>query len=192
MAMGARPERAFYFLRHGETPYNSAGVFQGRIDVPLNGNGLRQAEDAARRLSGCGISRIVASPAQRVLQTAAAVAELGTATIDVESDLMEFYVGSFEGKSIAQIRLEHGLGDRDSIFSVLPDDADQWKEFVPRIVGAVKRWTEKYAEDTILIAAHGLVFRSLAMVLTGGELTSRNAEPYLFTPNGGSYIVGKV
>ena len=104
IALSDRPERAFYFLRHGETSYNSTGVFQGRIDVPLNGNGLRQAEDAARRLSGCGISRIVASPAQRVLQTAAAVAELGTATIDVESDLMEVYVGSFEGKSIAQIR----------------------------------------------------------------------------------------
>jgi len=187
-----RPARAFYFLRHGETPYNREGRFQGRIDVPLNDNGLQQAEEAARLLLRCGISRIVASPAGRVLQTAAAVANLGTATIEIDNDLMEFYVGSFEGKSVEAIRQANGLGDRDSLFSVVPDDADQWHEFVPRVVAAVRRWTEKYANETVLIAAHGLVFRSLALALTGETAVSRNAEPFLFTPNGTSFTIESV
>ena len=31
-----------------------------------------------------------------------------------------------------------------------------------------------------MIAAHGLVFRSLALALTGKEMISRNAEPFRF------------
>jgi len=187
-----RPGRAFYFLRHGETPYNREGRFQGRINVPLNDCGLQQAEEAARRLSHCGISRIVASPAGRVLQTAKAVANLGMATIEVDDDLMEFYVGSFEGQSITAIRKNYGLGEHESIFSILPDDADRWHEFVPRVVASVRRWTEKHANETVLIVAHGLVFRSLALALTGELAVSRNAEPFLFTPNGTSFTIETV
>ena len=175
-----RPRRTFYFLRHGETEFNHAGRFQGRIDVPLNDTGLQQAETAAGRLSALGISRIVASPAQRVLQTAEAVAALSSASIDIDDDLLEFQVGSFEGKSHETIRQEHGLGKKDSLFGVLPDDADNWHEFVPRVVSSVRRWTEKYESHTVLIAAHGLVFRALALALTGKEMISQNAEPFRF------------
>jgi broad specificity phosphatase PhoE len=175
-----RPRRTFYFLRHGETEFNHAGRFQGRIDVPLNDRGLQQAEEAAERLTAFGISRIVASPAQRALQTAGAVAELSAASIDVDDDLMEFQVGSFEGKSHEAIRQEHGLGKSDSLFDVLPDDADVWHEFVPRVVSSVRRWTEKYESHTVLIAAHGLVFRSLAQALAGKKVISCNAEPFRF------------
>jgi len=187
-----KPCRAFYFLRHGETQYNREGRFQGRIDAPLNDTGLQQADQAAKRMLQCGIARIVASPARRVLQTAEAVANLGMATIEVDDDLMEFYVGSFESQSVKAIRKDHELGEHESIFSVLPDDADRWQEFVPRVVATVRRWTEKYADETVLIAAHGLVFRSLALVLTGEAAVSRNAEPFLFTPDGTRYTIDTV
>ena len=67
---------------------------------------------------------------------------------------------------------------------ILPDDADRWEEFVPRICAAVAHWTERFANETLLIASHGLVFRALAETLAGVPAMSRNAEPYLFRPNG--------
>ena len=153
--------------------------FQGSIDVPLNDAGMAQAKEAARVLSAYKISRIISSPASRVLQTASFIASIET-TVHVEKDLMELHVGSFEGRCIETIRKEHGLGEHESFLSILPEDADKWHEFVPRVCAAVQRWTDRHASDTLLIAAHGLVFSALAITLTGKRQLSGKAVPYHF------------
>ena len=30
-----------YFVRHGETDYNVAGIAQGQLDIPLNKKGIK-------------------------------------------------------------------------------------------------------------------------------------------------------
>ena len=36
-----------YFLRHGETDWNKNGMMQGHSDIPLNENGIAQANSIA-------------------------------------------------------------------------------------------------------------------------------------------------
>jgi len=183
------PTRAFYFLRHGQTQLNLERRFQGSIDVPLNENGIAQAREAARILSSHDFSRIISSPASRVTQTASYVAAVSGKQIHIENDLMELNVGSFEGQSISSIMKEHDLGMNDSIISVLPDDADLWHEFVPRVCAAVNRWTDRHAGETLLIAAHGLVFSALCLALNGERQVSRNAVPFHFSPNASGWEI---
>ena len=202
------PQRAFYFLRHGETQYNLERRFQGSIDVPLNDNGVAQAKRAAEILTGKGFTRIVSSPANRVLKTASFTAEASGAPMHIDADLMEFNVGSFEGRDIIETKRAHGLDEDASFMTILPDDAENWHEFVPRICASVRRWTDQhasditfrqnlamvpaaraYANETLLIAAHGLVFRALTVALAEQHLVSQNAEPYFFQPtNSGWHI----
>ena len=47
VAVPAVVGRAFWFLRHGETDWNARNLSQGSIDIPLNANGVAQAERAA-------------------------------------------------------------------------------------------------------------------------------------------------
>jgi broad specificity phosphatase PhoE len=112
--------------------------------------------------------------------------------VHVDDDLMEFYVGSFEGQYIAEIRKAHSLDERDSLLSILPADADKWQDFVPRVCAAVKRWTDQYAEGPVLIAAHGLVFRALCEVLTGEQASSINADPCYFRPISNGWDVANI
>ena len=183
------PQRAFYFLRHGETQYNLERRFQGSIDVPLNDNGVAQAKRAAEILTGKGFTRIVSSPANRVLKTASFTAEASGAPMHIDADLMEFNVGSFEGRDIIETKRAHGLDEDASFMTILPDDAENWHEFVPRICASVRRWTDQHANETLLIAAHGLVFRALTVALAEQHLVSQNAEPYFFQPtNSGWHI----
>jgi len=186
------PEHEFIFLRHGQTEYNREGRFQGHRDVPLNDRGLSQAASAADLLVEREISRIVASPARRVQETIAPLIQASQLPLHIEDDLMEFFVGSFEGRLLADIRHEHSLDDDASLWSVMPDDAERWPEFVSRAVTAVARWTEQHAGETILIASHGLVFRVLAESLVGKKLYSRNAEPHYFRPVGDGWAVTPV
>lgn len=186
------PNRDFYFLRHGETEFNREGRFQGRTDVSLNETGLRQAREATAKLAMSKIDRIVSSPAQRVQQTVNRYAEAQGIPVHLDDHLMEFYVGSFEGQRVAEIREAHELDPHDSLFSVLPADADNWQEFVPRVCGTVRRWTDKHPDDTLLFAAHGLVYRALALSLTGNESASRNAEPLHFSRKGSGWTISRL
>jgi len=186
------PECKFIFLRHGETAYNREGRFQGHINVPLNRTGLAQAELAAGLLADRQISRIVSSPARRVLQTVRPFINASEVPLHIEDDLMEFFVGGFEGRSFASIRQETGLREGESWLSVLPDDAECWNGFVSRVCSAVAHWTTEYSDETILIASHGLVFGALAEVLTGTRLSSQNAKPHHFRPVGDSWAVSVI
>ena len=186
------PQRAFYFLRHGETQYNLERRFQGSIDVPLNENGVEQARRAAEILAGKEFTRIVSSPANRVLKTASFTAETSGAPMHVDTDLMEFNVGSFEGRDIVETKRAHGLDENASFMTILPDDAEKWHEFVPRICASVRRWTEKHSDETLLIAAHGLVFRALTVALADQHLVSQNAEPYVFRPTQDGWHIRRI
>lgn len=186
------PTQAFYFVRHGQTQYNLERRFQGSIDVPLTEYGEVQAREAARLLSSHRFTRIISSPASRVLQTAHIIAEAGDTAIHIEKDLMEFSVGSLEGQSIDAVMKAHGKEAHESFMSILPDDADNWHEFAPRVCAAVKYWTDRYATETLLFAAHGLVFRALTESLLGKPAMSRNGEPFHFKPNGDEWNVTSI
>jgi probable phosphoglycerate mutase len=186
------PDRAFFFLRHGETDYNREGRFQGRIDVALNNVGVAQAETVVDTLRGQKISTIVSSPARRVLQTVRPLMQANAIPLQIDNDLMEFFVGGFEGRRIDSVRQIHGLHRGESWLSILPDDADCWREFVPRVCSTVRRWTERHSDKPILVASHGLVFRALSEALIGKPLSTRNAEPQYFRPAGDRWVVSAV
>lgn len=186
------PTREFMFLRHGETQYNKEGRLQGRIDVPLNEAGLAQAESVAGILATCEVSRIVSSPAQRVLQTIQPYLRTQDLSVHLEADLMEFFVGSFQGQKIADLRASHALSEGTSWLSILPADAEHWTEFSTRVCCAVARWTQLHADETILIASHGLVFHALVEALTGKPRTSQNAEPHRFRPTADGWEVSSL
>ena len=173
-------DRTFLFLRHGETDYNLRRRFQGAIDVPLNANGIEQAKAAAEILAGVGLSRIVASPANRVLKTASFIAERTGVPMFVETDLMELNVGSFEGQDIQAIKKAHGLGEGQSFLDMLPDDAERWDTFAARVAAAVSRWVARHPDELTLVVAHGLVFRALTMHLAGVTMSTANAIPHVF------------
>ena len=56
--------------RHGETPWNAEGRYQGQVDIPLSDIGIAQATALGRRLRDVRIDRAVASPLGRARQTA--------------------------------------------------------------------------------------------------------------------------
>jgi broad specificity phosphatase PhoE len=182
-------DRTFLFLRHGETDFNMTRRFQGSIDVPLNANGVAQAKAAAERLAETGLSRIVSSPANRVLKTACFVAERTGVPMYVESDLMEMHVGSFEGQDIMAIKKAHGLGEKDSFLDILPEDAESWDAFSGRVCESVSRWVAKHPEELMLVVAHGLVFRALTVHLAGEQLSTANAVPHVFERTGSRWQV---
>ena len=51
--------------RHGETPWNAEGRYQGQEDIALSATGEAQARALGERLRGVRIDRAVSSPLAR-------------------------------------------------------------------------------------------------------------------------------
>ncbi|MCB0177120.1 MAG: histidine phosphatase family protein, partial [Anaerolineae bacterium] len=64
-----------YLIRHGETPWNVVGRYQGQLDPPLTENGARQAQATAEALSAIKFDAIYSSDLARAKLTADALAD---------------------------------------------------------------------------------------------------------------------
>ena len=54
-------------IRHGETAWNAVRRLQGHIDIPLNEEGLRQADALAQALANEPLNAVIASDLQRAM-----------------------------------------------------------------------------------------------------------------------------
>ena len=99
------PPRAarLILVRHGEVDANLHYAYLGRRDDRLNANGRAQARALADAFTGIHVDRIVSSPLQRALETAAAIAVSTGGSVDVDPRLIELDFGSWEGRSRAEV-----------------------------------------------------------------------------------------
>ena len=91
-------------VRHGQTDANARRLLLGQSDPPLNENGLRQARALADALPRA--ERIVSSPLQRALHTAAVLAgtEPGdTDAVEVDERWIEMDYGDLDGRPAADL-----------------------------------------------------------------------------------------
>lgn len=158
---------AFWFLRHGETDWNAAGLSQGNVDVPLNAAGLAQAHAAAALLRNRGIATIVSSPFSRARDTAEiAGAALGL-PVALDEGLKEVSFGVQEGQPMSEWFEQWVTG------TFTPEGAEAFSDLRQRAVRALDRALAKPAP--VLVVAHGALFRAIRAEM--------GLEPNVRTPN---------
>jgi len=100
-------------LRHGESEWNSKGLFTGWVDVPLSSTGADEARGAGRLLQDAGLHPDVlyTSVLTRAIQTAniaLETADLLWLPVRRSWRLNERHYGALQGKDKAQTRDEFG------------------------------------------------------------------------------------
>ena len=91
-----------YLARHGDTDWTDSRRKTGRTDLPLNERGEQRARQLGERLQQFSFAQVFTSPLQRASRTCA-LAGFGNVA-EVNSDLVEWDYGRFEGKSTADIQ----------------------------------------------------------------------------------------
>ena len=86
-------------IRHGQTEWNRVERFRGRMDVPLNEQGHRQAQAVASRLSSWHIDGLYSSPLARALQTAQPIGENCGKSVSRLKGITDVDYGSWAGLS---------------------------------------------------------------------------------------------
>ncbi len=101
--MSSKPIRLF-LIRHGETEWNTAQIFQGHLDSPLTATGVNQATSLAERLASEEITVIYSSDQGRSMHTAEIVAERHGLSVHPHKELREIDCGQWTGLSYEAVR----------------------------------------------------------------------------------------
>jgi broad specificity phosphatase PhoE len=93
-----------YLARHGETAWTVTRQHTGLTDLPLTAQGEAEAIRLGARLAGLAFGAVLTSPLQRAVRTCELVGFGSVAK--VESDLVEWNYGAYEGRTSAAIHAE--------------------------------------------------------------------------------------
>ena len=175
------PSRSFICLRHGATDWNRLGLFQGRTDNPLNDDGIAQAHEAADKLQAVAFVHVVSSPLLRASQTAEIIANRASRAVAIDHGLIELDFGSFEGRPVRELMIQHGKNSAQGLVDMLPQDSEPWADCAQRAMRAVSVWLDRHPQDEILFVCHDAVMQSMAQRLTGKFFKNGHGRPFRFT-----------
>jgi broad specificity phosphatase PhoE len=164
----------FVFVRHGITDWNADGRFQGRLDIPLNAAGRRQAEALRDRLAAIPFDHIYTSPLRRAEETARIVA--GAQTVVADWRLAEIDHGDWQGRT------------KQEIASQWPAVWTAWnKDPLGTTTGggespdAVRLRVEDFlktaAGNNVLCVSHGIVIQTVRSIFLGKRLEEGVSAP---------------
>lgn len=103
-AADATGPRRVVVLRHGETTYNAAGIWQGQLDAPLSERGVAQAEAVGPAVAALGPVRVVTSDLGRARRTGESVAAAAGVPIVDDPRFREIHAGAWQGLTNAEVR----------------------------------------------------------------------------------------
>src|SRR5919109_3134666 len=87
----------FFLLRHGETAWNKQRRIMGRLDIPLDRDGVEQARRLAKLIPALELDAIYTSPLKRAMQTARLLARGNSLRVTKERGLTELAFGRWAG-----------------------------------------------------------------------------------------------
>ena len=185
----ATPPRSFICLRHGATDWNRQGLFQGRTDNPLNDDGIAQAHAAAEKLRAVDLGHVISSPLLRAVQTAEIIANVASRAVTLDQGLIELDFGSFEGKAVRELMMQHGKSSAQGLVDMLPPDSEPWADVASRALRSVSQWLDRHPQDEILFVCHDAVMQSMAQSLTGNFFKNGHGKPFRFTRTNDAWSV---
>ena len=151
-------------VRHGETKWNLLGRYQGQTDIALSDKGLQQAQMLAERFSFPEISAAYSSDLQRAYKTASCVANRFSLPVTEKAGLREMNFGDWEGLTYTQI--EEKWPKQGANFFVNPEKitipaGESFSELQQRGLTAIEEIVDTHPGETVLIAAHGAIIRTI-------------------------------
>ncbi|MGL6113665.1 MAG: histidine phosphatase family protein, partial [Cetobacterium sp.] len=86
-----------YFIRHGQTEWNTQGMMQGRNNSPLTTEGKEQAKKLSKYLENEVFTALLSSPLGRAMETAEIIKGNRDQSIDTIDEFQEIAMGKVEG-----------------------------------------------------------------------------------------------
>mmetsp|Transcript_46951 Transcript_46951/g.106449 ORF Transcript_46951/g.106449 Transcript_46951/m.106449 type:complete len:225 (+) Transcript_46951:66-740(+) len=160
---GPELETRFLLVRHGETDWNKQQRLQGQLDVPLNDEGRRQAEEIGQWFRSVAVDRVISSPLSRATQTASAIlAGHPHVTLETDPGFQEFNLGKLQGMYLQDPECRKMCVEREGRLANGEDahypEGENDADVVARATAGLQRAAKG---GTIVVVAHGGTIRAV-------------------------------
>jgi probable phosphoglycerate mutase len=160
-------------VRHGETTWNAENRIQGQTDIELNSRGEAQARRLRARLADEPITAVYASDLQRAWRTAELAIEGRDIPVVRDRAWRELHFGEWEGLTSAETVArdpEIAAARRRQPGIVRPPGGEHLGDLRDRIAPAIEAIRLRHQGETVLVATHGGVVRTLGCHLLAMDL----------------------
>lgn len=148
-----------YVIRHGHTPCNETGTYNGNLDEDLDSQGIRQALEARRQLAEVEFDVIYCSPLLRTRHTCELLNEKNRPVI-YDDRLKERTLGVLDGTNLSSI----GVTIKQHLnyyYRYHVEGAEEFPDVFRRVQSFLDELKTTYTDETILIVSHGGLIRVL-------------------------------
>jgi broad specificity phosphatase PhoE len=157
-------------VRHGETAWNAADIFRGRVNIGLSENGLKQAGLLADYLSRKKINAVYSSPLPRAIQTAEAVAGRQHLNAQTMHELTDLDFGKWEGVPRQEVKLKYSTAyaqwlERPDLAKI--PEGESLTDARKRALSALDKIMSRNQEGTVVIVTHRVITKVLICALLG-------------------------
>jgi broad specificity phosphatase PhoE len=175
-------------VRHGKTVLNShddGERLRGWMDVPLDQQGLREAEETAQRLAEYPVTHIYSSDLSRARKTAEAVERATSASVTHIAGLRPWDLGTLAGKRVKDILPILQQLERDP--SLPAPGGESFLRFCARYSRQLEELLDiaKRSADHIVAVTHVRNLLAAPALLNGGD---RGCIPVTGGPKTGSLV----
>jgi broad specificity phosphatase PhoE len=160
-----------YVVRHGTTTMNVQNRYRGRCDVPLDAQGYQDAVDAARQLSGVGLTAVYTGPLRRTIATAQIIAdEAGVPDLRILHGLNNVDYGVWEGMTAEEASMY--APEAFTLYRTSPGRAacplgERLSDAQRRMVEALRLIGERHPGEVVAAVSHAVMVRLVVARLTG-------------------------
>lgn len=153
-----------YAVRHGRTAQNAARLLLGRMDVPLDEVGRRQASALGQVDCLRSAVRVVSSPLARAMETAAAIGP----PVTVDERWAEIDYGVFDGAELAAAAELWAGWDADLEYR--PPHGESLADLGRRVRAACEDlWAEASERDVVVVSHVSPIKAAVAWALGVGD-----------------------
>jgi probable phosphoglycerate mutase len=158
--------KELWLVRHGETPWNAEGRFQGHYDINLSPAGLHQAYRIAERLAASRhpFDGLYSSDLQRATLTARPIAQALHLTPIYDPRIREIYAGELQGLLRSEMELRYPEFHQAV-------QLDPWNarrpggESMADLAARVQSFLDDLPDGRHVVVTHGGVIRSALKII---------------------------
>lgn len=156
----------FIFVRHGETVWHRENRYAGSSDVDLTELGRAQARSLARWAKSADLSACWSSTLSRARETVAQSAESVDLVARHDERLCELDFGAAEGRTTAELDIDHVAFQRDPVTNHMPGGEDPNAAIV-RAMACLDEIATDHPDGRVLVVWHSTLMRLVLCHLFG-------------------------
>jgi probable phosphoglycerate mutase len=156
-------------IRHGANDAHKDGLLTGWTPgVHLNQTGRAQVQALARRLASIEVAAVYASPLERTLETAEAVAAPHDLSVVVREDLGEVRIGRWTGQPLEKLCKRRLWRKVQFVPRTMRfPGGESFREVQARAVAELERVCADHPKQTIAVVSHADVIKAVVAYAIG-------------------------